>query len=140
MEQRNEPTTDAIVRALRIKAKYGLELPDDKYAEAADRLESDGRAIADKDAKIVTLTEKVEALENDLINFDMNLTEMTARAEQTERERDTLISSIERLRTKKIELCSICEFEDLIACCHKNHCEGYQLFKRRGLPQDGEGK
>ena len=65
------------------------------------------------------------------------ISKLTARAERAERERDALISSIERLRTKKIELCSICEFEDLIACCHKNHCEGYQLFKRRGLPQEG---
>lgn len=139
MEQRNEPTTDAIVRALRIKAKYGLELPDDKYAEAADRLESDGRAIADKDAKIVTLTEKVEALENDLINFDMNLTEMTARAEQAERERDWLIKQMHG----DCDFCAHGDGDPYAPPCDK--CEHVRNglednWEMRGLPQDGEGK
>jgi hypothetical protein len=109
-----EPTTGEIVRALRDAPNYNGMAGTTTTVEdiAADRLESQEQTIA----------------------------ALTARAEQSERERDALISSIERLRTKKIVLCSICEFEDLIACCHKNHCEGYQLFKRRGLPQEGEGK
>jgi hypothetical protein len=113
----NQSTTHDIIVVLKMIVQYLESFTMDKMSRdvmsaAADRLESQEQTIA----------------------------ALTARAEQAERERDALISSIERLRTKKIVLCSICEFEDLIACCHKNHCEGYQLFKRRGLPQEGEGK
>jgi hypothetical protein len=94
------------------------------------------RITPDGNSTSIMLSAAADRLESQ----EQTIAALTARAEKAERERDALISSIERLRTKKIVLCSICEFEDLIGCCHKNHCEGYQLFKRRGLPQEGEGK
>ena len=70
--------------------------------------------------------------------------ELTARAEQAEKERDAAVAVIgiqaEKLKESHVVLCNICEFEDMIGCVHKSHCDGYQLFKYRGLPQDGEGK
>ena len=106
----HEPTTEEIVRSFRGAHIFGITQASEN--RIADRLEQQAR--------------------------DINV--LTDRAECAEKERDALINSIERLRTKKIELCSICEFEDLIACCHKDHCDGYRLFKWRGLPQEGEGK
>ena len=68
---------------------------------------------------------------------------LTARAEQAERERDAAVAVIgiqaKQLKESHVVLCNICKFEDMIGCVHKNHCDGYQLFKWRGLPQDGEG-
>ena len=142
----NEPTTGEIVRALRCVAE-ATECKDCRYkypvgnvilcdheqmnGNAADRLESQERENA-------SLRAENKGLHKEIIRRGIEIKTMTVRAESAERERDALINSIERLRTKKIELCSICEFEDLIACCHKDHCEGYQLFKRRGLqPQEG---
>lgn len=65
--------------------------------------------------------------------------------QQTERERDAAVAVIgiqaKQLKESHVVLCNICKFEDMIGCVHKNHCDGYQLFKWRGLqPQEGEGK
>ena len=144
----NEPTTGEIVRALRCVAE-ATECKDCRYkypvgnvilcdheqmnGNAADRLESQEQENA-------SLRAENEGLYKEIIRRGIEIKTVTARAESAERERDSLINSIERLRTKKIELCSICEFEDMIGCAHKNHCTGYQNFKRRGLPQDGEEK
>ena len=68
----------------------------------------------------------------------MQFPSLTARAEQDERERDAAIADIERMRKEKIPLCPICDFNDMIRCCHDSHCDGYQLFRWRGLPQEGE--
>ena len=69
--------------------------------------------------------------------------ELTARAEQAEKERDAAVAVIgiqaEKLKESHVVLCNICEFEDMIGCVHKNHCDGYQLFRWRGQPQEGEG-
>ena len=70
----------------------------------------------------------------------MQFPSLTARAEQDERERDAAIADIERMRKEKIPLCPICDFNDMIRCCHDSHCDGYQLFRWRGLPQEGEGE
>ena len=126
MEQRNEPSTAEIVKAIRsCNASGGCmacrEIGIDSDCEtlellAADRLESQERTIAD----------------------------LTARAEQAEKERDAAIEVItiqaKRLKESHVVLCNICEFEDMIGCVHKSHCDGYQLFKWRGLPQEGGGK
>ena len=108
MEERftgNEPTTGEIVRALRYCADVNSMCGDACPAHldgagcrtvlmqnAADRLESQGRTIAESDAYIELLKKREEALENDAINYDMNLSEMTARAESAERERDAAMS------------------------------------------------
>ena len=122
----NEPTTESIVQALRCsadddsfcrKCQYGYALGSAFLCDrgrmnqnASDRLESQAKQIA----------------------------ELTARAESAEAERDAAVADIKRLQTKQVALCSICEFEDMIGCAHKNHCDGFQLFRRRGLqPQDG---
>ena len=126
MEQRNEPTTGEIVRALRCVAE-ATECKDCRYkypvgnvircdheqmnGNAADRLESQERTIA----------------------------ALTARAESAEKLAAAAIADIERLRLKNFTLCPICEFEDMIGCAHKNHCTGYQKFTWRGLqPQEVE--
>jgi phosphopentomutase len=126
----------------------------DLAKNAADRLESQERNIetlrafheryAEQTSKkyveeICALTARAEQAEKNRDIWEKKWWEEALKKVEAQWERDALISSIERLRTKKIVLCSICEFEDLIGCCHKNHCEGYQLFKRRGLPQEGEG-
>jgi len=145
MEQ-HEPTTEEIVKALRYCAdedkaccsgekdnicpyydKGLMAHPNDKnYPEycdillmrnAADRLESQERE----------LSEKTEQLKD-----------MTARAESAERERDAAIADIERMRKEKIPLCPICDFNDMIRCCHDSHCDGYQLFRWRGAGKETE--
>ena len=92
----NEPTTGEIVRALREDCSL-LDDNTDKFV-AADRLESQERAIAERDAYIELLKKREEALENDAINFEMNLSEMTARAESAERERDAAKKWAKRFR------------------------------------------
>ena len=141
----NEPTTGDIVNDLRQCSTHFCEEKCNRYytlergnncaytmmSDAADRLESQERENA-------SLRAENKGLHKEIIRRGIEIKTMTDRAESAERERDSLINSIERLRTKKIELCSICEFEDMIGCAHKNHCTGYQNFKRRGLqPQEG---
>jgi DNA repair exonuclease SbcCD ATPase subunit len=166
----SEPTTENIAKALRVcfektcacsECPFEHEDCGDIEQLAADRLESQAREIERLKEELEQIEEAATVLHAANETHWTYIKEQTARAEKAEKnrdiwekkwleealkkveaqwERDALISSIERLRTKKIELCSICEFEDLIACCHKNHCDGYQLFKWRGLPQEGEGK
>ena len=81
MEQRNEPSTAEIVRALRGEAGILIHFTCD---DAADRLESQERTIAD----------------------------LTARAESAERERDAAIKELEVI--EQDGLCSICKFESTI--------------------------
>ena len=140
----NEPTTVEMIDVLRENGDVYFGETEITCDQIADRLESQERELSGISGELEQYKkwhdESIATATNNIVELEHQIAALTARAEQAEKERDTLISSIERLRTKKIELCSICEFEDLIACCHKNHCEGYQLFKRRGLPQDGEGK
>ena len=79
----------------------------------------------------------------EVIDAKLTIAALTARAEQAEWERDAAVAVIRIQAAKRKEshvvLCNICEFEDMIGCVHKNHCDGYQLFKYRGLPQEGEG-
>ena len=95
----------------------------------AKRRSIDSLFTPDGNSTSIMLSAAADRLESQ----EQKIAALTARAEQAEKERDAAIRDIGRLRTKKIELCSICEFEDLIACCHK-HCAGYRLFKWRGLP------
>jgi hypothetical protein len=129
----SKPTTGEIVRELEM-----LLPPMTNYAESvcAEGAFAHSTYMVWDDPEPYIIKNGIDRLKSQ----EQTIAALTARAEKAEREWDALMSSIERLRTKKIELCSICEFEDLIACCHKNHCEGYQLFKRRGLSQEGEGK
>ena len=104
---------------------------------AADRLESQEQTIAGKDVEISTLKEKVEVLENDAINYDMNLSEMTARAESAERERDAAIADLKFL--DRCKTCFHAKTRHLIGSECKT-CKALSNFKWRGLPQEGEGK
>ena len=139
MESRlNEPTTGEIVEeAKRVMSDAwscaGCDLRT-VLRQAADRLESQARAIAGKDVEISTLKEKVESLENDAINYDMNLAEMTARAESAEAERDAY-------RDNSVKECfncdhSYCRMTDE-PCCD---CKNKSNWTRRGLPQEGARK
>jgi len=113
MEQRNDPSTEEIVRNFRGAHIFGITQALEN--RIADRLESQEAAIA----------------------------ALTSRAERAERERDAAVAVIgiqaKKLKESHVVLCNICKFEDMIGCVHKNHCDGYQLFKWRVLPQDGEG-
>ena len=95
----------------------------------ADRLESQERTI--------------DELEDECGKLMMTIDLLTARAEKAEAERDAAVAVIgiqaKKLKESHVVLCNICKFEDMIGCVHKNHCDGYQLFKWRVLPQDGEG-
>jgi chromosome segregation ATPase len=132
----NEPSTEEIVRNFRGAHIFGITQALEN--RIADRLESQEQTIADKDAKIATLTEKVEAMENDLINFDMNLTEMTARAEQAERERDAAVADL-----KLGKVCMTCKHDEKcrreVSETNQTQCIGRQRWTWRGLPQEGEG-
>ena len=102
---------------------------------ASDRLESQEVTIAklenDKSAIISSYAETS-------VQVGELIQKLTARAEQAEKWAAAAITDIERLRLKKFTLCPICEFEDMIGCAHKNHCTGYEQFKWRGLPQEGD--
>ena len=164
----NEPTTGEIVRALRCCADVNSICGDACPAHldeagcrtvlmqnAADCLESQERSIEEaaklneKQANAIAELHEQIAEQNDEIQMardgiDDTVKILTARAEQAEKERDAAIAVIgiqaEKLKESHVVLCNICEFEDMIGCVHKSHCDGYQLFKYRGLPQDGEGK
>ena len=142
----SKPTTGEIVRELHCRSvsvylnacNYDCEKcefqevypGDNPYLDAIDRLESQERKLARNADELSSISEQLKA--------------MTARAEQAEKERDAAVAVIgiqaEKLKESHVVLCNICEFEDMIGCVHKNHCDGYQLFKWRGQPQEGEGK
>ena len=116
----SEPTTGEIVRELRLKTKYGMELMKGHFSEkdfvttiAADRLESQEQKlellnggdfdVIDIPAALAYL-ESVEAImphASALIDLIQSLKgtaiELTARAEQAERERDAAVAEKERL-------------------------------------------
>ena len=130
MEQRNEPTTAEIVKALRCEGDVdkckdcyfantepGCVLCSNQEIEslAADRLESQEweieRLQGEMFANALESAERIAAL--------------TARAEQAERERDALVKSVDRL----VEAWENFKSPALI-----------ELVKQwRGQPQDGEG-
>lgn len=127
----NEPTTGVLAQELR-RANEIYMLESNLLTTCADRLESQEREITR--LRSLSIVEK----ESEAIAA------LTARAEQAEKERDAAFAVIgiqaEKLKESHVVLCNICEFEDMIGCVHKSHCDGYQLFKWRGLPQEGEGK
>lgn len=126
MDKRNEPTTGEIVRAFRGAGVYGITTA--LELRIIDRLESQEHTIAELKYQLELLS----------LGIPVQMKDLTARAESAERERDAAIADIERMRKEKIPLCPICDFNDMIRCCHDSHCDGYQLFRWRGLPQEGE--
>lgn len=155
----NEPTTVNIAKALRVcfektcacsECPFEHEYCGDIEQLAADRLESQEAQIKQLAEALAYANEwhkdSVENATNELRELSGiagELEAMTARAEQAERERDAAVAVIgiqaKQLKESHVVLCNICKFEDMIGCVHKNHCDGYQLFKWRGLQQDGEG-
>ena len=119
-----EPTTGKIVRALKLKAKYGLELPDNKYSEAADRLESQENEIEEL---------KAEAIVNALENAE-RIANLTARAEQAEAREREAVKDMETLMRHSNAGCVFCKKKD--TGCK----DGCIKPKWRGQPQEGEGK
>ncbi|MEN6635997.1 MAG: hypothetical protein ABFC56_09110, partial [Clostridiaceae bacterium] len=138
----SEPTTGEIVRALRCVAddteckecryKYpvgNVILCDHEQmnGNAADRLESQEQAIEElKSEAIVNALENAERIAN-----------LTARAEQAERERDAARKDIDM--TNAVEtgcgLCLICKKQCDDA---SNGCFFCKDFEWRGQPQEGE--
>ena len=156
MEERftgNEPTTGEIVRALRCVAE-ATKCKDCRYkypvgnvilcdheqmnGNAADRLESQERTIAEMDAYIELLKEREGALENDAINFEMNLSEMTARAESAERERDAAVNDL-MFFGKNVHTCRAGKVCNMAEIDH-SVCIDCKMWTWRGQPQDGGGK
>ena len=136
----SEPTTGEIVRALRCMAD-NAECKDCRYKypvgnvilcdheqmneNAADRLESQEQAIEElKSEAIVNALENAERIAN-----------LTARAEQAERERDAVVADLDVL--KDSGFCNSC------VGCNAPHSEAITYctdWTRHGQPQDGEGK
>ena len=134
----SEPTTGEIVRALRFctgeDSICGTACP--AYSSeagcrtvlmqnAADRPESQEREIEELKAEaIVNALEDAERIAN-----------LTARAEQAERERDAAIKFI---RTS--DWCAGCENMKNLHCDFMKECANpHDLYKLRGQPQEGEG-
>ena len=133
---REEPTTGEIVRALRCIAD-DIECKDCRYKypvgnvilcdheqmnrNAADRLESQEQTI--------------EQLNTELAGNVEEFTELTARAEQAERERDFFI---DKIRGR----CAECKHEHLYSyvepCESCHNANGHPNWEWRGLPQEGE--
>lgn len=146
MPMTNEPTTGEIVRALRsceAVCKDCVLQENGKCAattKLADRLENQERKLSENDTQIATLKEKVEALENDLINYDMNLSETTTRAESAKRERDAA-EERHQLEIKSIiadlvptKGCAVCKHVgETETYCKKNGCSYGSKFEWRGL-------
>ena len=109
--ERSEPTTEEIMRWL--MGPMSGDFPETAKI-VADRIKSQQRTIADKDAKIADLT---------------------ARAEQAERERDAAIKFI---RTS--DWCAGCENMKNLHCDFMKECANpHDLYKLRGQPQEGDG-
>ena len=146
----NEPTTGEIVRALRCAAE-ATECKDCRYkypvgnvilcdheqmnGNAADRLESQ---------------EEEKKISRYLIEMQSNvITELTARAESAERERDSAIGHVHDAIFGTNHSCFYCTMENCDGCTNstvKEHFK-YRALKpnkyltiqdERGLPQDGE--
>jgi hypothetical protein len=142
---------------------------DDMFGLAADRLESLEQKlellnggdfdVIDIPAALAYLESVEEILPHASALIDMiqslkgTAIELTARAEQAERERDVL--KLEFATIEEDGLCSVCKFESSIPllqcmedCCFKHR--GLSILsvdgvsgdgtERRGQPQDGEGK
>ena len=146
----NEPTTGEIVRELREDCNL-LDDNTGKFA-AAYRLESQEQKlellnggdfdVIDIPAALAYLESVEEILPHASALIDLiqslkgTAIELTARAEQAERERDAFI---DKIRGR----CSECEYEPLTsidepcASCHTKN--GYPNWTWRGLPQEGEG-
>lgn len=72
--------------------------------------------------------EKLEAMEERAVKSAY----WQERAEKAEAELKEAVEDINSLRGNPAP-CLICEFDDLIGCCHKNHCnENNEYFKWRG--------
>jgi len=128
----NEPTTGELIEQLHTFDNVDavtITIAKAALLFIADRLESQERTI--------------DELEDECGKLMMTIDLLTARAEKAEKERDAAVAVIgiqaKKLKESHVVLCNICKFEDMIGCVHKNHCDGYQLFKWRVLPQDGEG-
>lgn len=146
----SEPTTGEVVRALRCVAD-DTECKDCRYkypvgnvilcdheqmnGNAADRLESQEREIAELTASRDRMTDAVAEL-------TMKVGELTARAEQAERERDAAVADCERLlfASRDMRTCYLCKFVSTDGKCNRKGVGAGCKPKYRGLPQDGEGK
>lgn len=129
----SDPTTGEIVRALRYCADVNSICGDACPAHideagcrtvlmqnAADRLESQEQTIKEQKYRLELLS----------LGIPVQMTELTARAERAERERDAVVDLYVPQR------CSTCAHNTGTACAVQGKgCK----WKYRGLPQDGEG-
>lgn len=111
MEQ-NKPSTGEIVRAL---------------IESYDEREHGTVTEACKSIVIRALTEQQK-----------QIAELTARAEQAEKERDAAVADMKYGR-----VCMTCKHDEKcrkeVATTNQTQCIGKQRWEWRGLPQEGEG-
>jgi len=157
MEQRNEPSTEEIVRSLRNCADAGQQrrpctvecyyfdkpapCADTLYSVAADRLESQEREIERLKEELEQMEEAATVLHAANETHWTYIKELTARAEQAERERDAakeVFNLIKGwLRNAKREGGSYADALSAISLVVRHWDEGRYL---RGQPQEGEGK
>lgn len=149
----SEPTTGEIVRALRCsadddsfckKCQYGYALGSAFLCDrgrmnqnASDRLESQERTIAEKDAEIEKLKSDrcmiLGAVTETNVCVGNLIERLTARAESAERERDSAVAYMKRFG------CLTCEGQGTIGANEPCWgCRDKSNWKMRGLqPQDG---
>lgn len=119
MEQRSEPTTDEIVRALRTcNNPKGQRCSQCAVFSRYDNARDCKRTI-DKYA-----ADRLESQQRDLL-------QLTAERDAEKARADAAVKDIERIAGTH-SICHLCDFVDMIGCCHKNHCDGLNLFRLRG--------
>ena len=129
----SEPTTTEIRRFLQGLASEVGMLPISKrfLLTAADRIESQEQKIAEVTASRDRMTDAVAELK-------MKVGELTARAEQAERERDAAI------KDTRCGGCTNCKYHHYLPTVQRhekcNTCRDRSNYEWRGLPQEGNGK
>ena len=101
-----------------------------------------GSEAADLIETLTARAERAEAeskeLRQEIDITDAANTALEGALKQAEAELKEAVEDINSLRGNPAP-CLICEFDDLIGCCHKNHCnENNEYFKWRGARKEGK--
>jgi len=138
----SEPTTGEIVRALREVVSdpmFRIHEIAKRCRVAADRLESQERELSGISVELEQYKkwhdESIATATNNIVELEHQIADLTARAEQAEKERDAAVADLDAL--KDSGFCNSC------VGCNAPHSESITYctdWKRRGLPQEGERK